>query len=396
MGRRPPRVVIIVQNLPVPRDVRVWAEARALAEFGYDVSVICPQEPNARPFEVLEGVRLYKYLPPRWTQGLLGLIWEALYSWIRIAGKVARLRFKGRIDVLQACNPPDTFFPLGALVKLTGGKFLFDQHDICPELYTARFDKAPKAAIVFLKALEGATYRIADHVLSVNESCREIALNRGRRKPEFVTVVRNGPPMAAPDKVPVEELKRGRKYLCCYVGMMNPQDGVDLAILAIHEYVHRLKRTDTHFAFLGDGDSLPYLKDLAAERNLSEWITFTGWATRDVVGDYLATGDLGLAPEPRNEMNDVATIVKVLEYMAASLPVVAFDLKETRVSAGDAAIYAAPNDPHAFARSIAALLDDDEKRRSMTREGRARIEGHLAWEHQRNSYLNVFAQLTRA
>ena len=260
--------------------------------------------------------------------------------------------------MIQACNPPDTYWALAAPFKPFGKRFVFDQHDLCPEVYVSRFPNGSRVAHRALMLLERATYALADHVVATNESYRETAIGRGHVPAASVTVVRTGP---NPDRLrkgsPVASWRHGRRYLCAYLGVMGPQDGVDLALRAAAAIV-RSGRDDVHFVLMGSGDSYDELVVLADQLGITEHVTFTGRIPDETVFEVLSTADVGLSPDPLNPLNDVSTMNKTMEYMAFELPVVAFDLKETRVSAGPAAVYAPPNDTDAFARAIEELLDD--------------------------------------
>ncbi|MDQ3932903.1 MAG: glycosyltransferase family 4 protein [Actinomycetota bacterium] len=390
-------ILILVQNLPVPLDRRVWLECQALAEAGFKVSVISPKGPGDPSFQVLEGIHLHKYDPPAAARSRLGFAWEFAYCWLQTARLVARVAVRERVDAIQTCNPPDTYFSLAAPFKLVGTRFVFDQHDLCPELYEVRFPDGPPLLRSCLRALERATYRLADHVIATNDSFRQVALSRGRRSPDSVSVVRSGPVAARMRRgIPRHELREGRRYLGCYLGVMGPQDGVDLLLRAIARLIHERGRRDCHFALLGFGDCLEDLRRLAQELDLAEWVTFTGRADDELIAAYLSTADLGLAPDPKNGFNDLCTMNKVVEYMAFGLPVVSFDLKETRVSAGPAGFYVKDNDPRDFALAIDLLLDDPDRRREMGELARARIEGQLSWEHQAPAYVGLYQRLLAA
>ncbi|HVX19521.1 MAG TPA: glycosyltransferase family 4 protein [Acidimicrobiales bacterium] len=392
------RVLIIVQNLSVPFDRRVWLECRSLTAAGHEVDVICPQAPGEASHEVLDRVRIHRYRPPPAATGPAGFAYEFAYCWLRTAALAAKVSLRSGIDVIQACNPPDTYFVLGAAAKALGRKFVFDHHDLCPELYRARFtnDRTSGSALKLLHALERATFATADHVISTNESYRTVAMQRGRLRPHEVTVVRTGPDLEHLTPQPVRpELRSGRDKLCCYLGVMGPQDGVDLALRAIDLLVHQRGRTDCHFTFLGGGDCFDELVGLAAELGIEEWTTFTGRVPDTVVFDHLSSADIGLCPDPKNALNDVCTMNKTLEYMAFGLPIVAFDLTETRVSAGQAARYARPNEIADFAAVLDGLLDDPDARQRMGRIGRRRVEEDLSWACQRDGYLAVYEGLQR-
>jgi glycosyltransferase involved in cell wall biosynthesis len=385
------RVLIVVQNLPVPLDRRVWLECQALTAAGYRVSVVSPKGPGDAAYQELEGVEIYRYAPPSPAQGIAGFVYEFVYCWLRTALLTAKVMRKGKIDVFQACNPPDTYFLLGALLKLTGTRFVFDQHDLCPEVYQARFAKPSKVLLAGLRLLERLTYRTADHVISTNDSYRRIAVSRGRLRPRSVSVVRSGPDIGRLQRRPARpELKAEREFLCCWLGVMGPQDGVDVAIDAASVIVNEMGRTDVHFAFLGFGDCFEELRRQAHELELDEYTTFTGRVDYDAICDYLSTADVGLSPDPKNAFNDASTMNKVGEYMTFGLPVVAFDLHETRVSATGAAVYVEDAHSVAYAKAVVALLDDSSKRAAMGREGRRRVVDALAWQHQAARYVAVY------
>jgi glycosyltransferase involved in cell wall biosynthesis len=390
-----PRVLIIVQNLPVPFDRRVWLECNALTAAGYDVTVVCPKGKNDPSRQILDGVTLLKYRPYAPGGHAVGFVLEYAYSFLATARLVLRARRDGRFDVMQACNPPDIFWPIARwLRRRDGSRFVFDHHDLCPELFDSRFPEGKELPRRGLLALERSTFRTADHVVSTNASYAEIALRRGDKRPANVTVVRTGPdPERLRRREPVPALRRGRKHLVAYIGVMGPQDGVDLAIRAAAYVVHDLGREDVSFTFMGAGDCYDEIVALRDTLGLQDYVELPGRVPDETVIDVLSTADVGLSPDPKNPLNDVSTMNKTLEYMAFGMPVVAFDLKETRVSANGAGCYVASGDVAAYARAIVALLDDDEKREDMGREGRLRIEKELGWPHQRDAYVGVFDRL---
>ena len=390
-----PRVLIIVQNLPVPFDRRVWLECRALTAKGYDVSVVCPKGKGDPARAVLEGVSLYKYRPYAPGGSALGFVVEYVYSFLATAWLVLRARRAGRFDVLQACNPPDIFWPIAWwLRRRDGSRFVFDHHDLCPELYESRFPDGRRAPLQGLLALERATFRTADHVISTNASYAAIARDRGGKAADRVTVVRTGPdPTRLRRAEPVPALRRGRAHLVAYIGVMGPQDGVDLAVRAAGHIVHDLGRQDVSFTFMGGGDCYDELVALVRELHLEAYVELPGRVPDQTVVDVLSTADVGLSADPKNPLNDVSTMNKTMEYMAFGLPVVAFDLKETRVSADDAAVYVADNDVTAYARAVVALLDDEGTRATMGAAGRARIVRELGWPHQEAAYVAVYDRL---
>ncbi len=395
-GRHQPHhVLIIIQNLPVPLDRRVWLECQALREAGYEVSVVCPKGRGDPSHELRDGIDVYKYRPYPPTRRMVGFLAEHVYAFAMTTWLTLKVWRRHRFAALQACNPSDIFWPLGILFRVLGGtKFVFDQHDLCPELFESRFPDSARLPYWGLRALEWCTYRTADHVIATNESYRATAIGRGRKQQYEVTVVRSAPNA---DRLrrgqPDPGLRRGRRFLVCYLGVMGPQDGVAIALHAADFIVHDLGRKDVSFIFIGTGDCFEELASLRDDLGLERYVEFTGRAPDELVFRVLSTADVGLSPDPKNPLNDVSTMNKTMEYMAFELPVVAFDLVETRVSAGEAGVYVEPNDAARYARAIVDLIDDEPRRRSMGALGRARIENQLAWRHQRGRYVGVYNRL---
>ncbi len=386
------RILILVENLSVPFDRRVWQESRALVEAGHDVTVICPRgaRRDTEPYARIEGVEIHRYPLEAATGGPAGYVREygtALWHSLRLAIRLDRER---PFDVVQACNPPDLLFLVALPLKLRGARFVFDHHDLVPELFRSRF----AAGGVLLRAtelLERATFGLADHVISTNESYRRVAQGRGRVAPDRTTVVRSAPDLSRFAPVAAEEeLKRGRRHLVCYLGVMGPQDGVDYALRSLAHLRDDLGHDDVQAAFLGYGDAWDDLVALAHELGLGDRVEFPGRVSDADVARYLSTADVCLAPDPKNPLNDVSTMNKIVEYMAMSRPLVSFDLIEARVSAGEAALYATPNDEREFARLIAELLDDPDRRARMGAVGRVRVEQELSWEHARRALLSAY------
>jgi glycosyltransferase involved in cell wall biosynthesis len=390
------RVLIIVQNLPVPFDRRVWLECQALVSAGYQVAVVCPKGDGDPAYQVVDTVELHKYRPYAPGGSKLGFVTEYAYSFLATARLTFRARRSGRFRVLQACNPPDIFWPIAlALRGLDRTRFVFDHHDLCPELYESRFPDGPRLPYRMLRALERRTHRTADHVISTNDSYRDVAVKRSGKPAADVTVVRTGPDPERLRRGPASpELRRGRRFLAAYIGVMGPQDGVDIVVRAADIVVNQLHRDDIAFTLIGSGDCFDELVALRDELGLAGHVEFTGRAPDELVARILSTADLGLSPDPKNPLNDVSTMNKTMEYMAFELPVVAFDLRETRVSAGDAGVYVAPNDVHEYAAAIVKLMDDEPRRAHLGKLGRARVEQELAWSHQRRAYLGVYRDLT--
>ncbi|MFY9851212.1 MAG: glycosyltransferase family 4 protein [Trebonia sp.] len=389
------RILIIVQNLPVPFDRRVWLECQALTSAGYRVAVVCPKGNGDPGYEVIDGVEIHRYRPYAPGGSKLSFVAEYAYSFLATAWHTLKARRNGRFAVIQACNPPDIFWPIALAFRLERTKFVFDHHDLCPELFLSRFEHPPALPFKGLLWLERRTFRTARHVISTNESYRQIAIERGGKSPGDVTVVRTGPNPDRLKRGPAdEELKRGRKHLVAYIGVMGPQDGVDIAVRAAGIIVREFGRDDIAFTLIGSGDSYDELVALRDELNLQGHVEFTGRAPDELVIKIMSTASAGLSPDPKNPLNDVSTMNKTMEYMAFELPVVAFDLRETRVSAQDAAVYATPNDVHEYAKALVGLLDDEAARAQLGKLGRARVEDDLAWSHQERAYLGVYQRLT--
>ena len=389
------RVLIIVQNLPVPFDRRVWLECQALISAGYRVAVVCPKGRGDPAYEVVDAVELYKYQPYAPGGNKFSFVAEYAYSFMATAWMMLKARRSGRFAAIQACNPPDMFWPLAVAFRLLEGtRFVFDHHDLCPEAYQSRFASGPKLLYKGLLALERMTHRCADHVIATNDSYREIALTRGGKRADQVTVVRTGPDLQRlrPGE-PDTEQRRGRRFLIAYIGVMGPQDGVDIVVRAANIVVNKLGRDDIAFTLIGSGDCFNDLVALRDEFGLAGHVEFTGRAPDELVVRIMSTADAGLSPDPKNPLNDVSTMNKTMEYMAFGLPVVAFDLRETRVSAGDAAVYVQPNDEQQYAEAIVALLDDEHRRALMRKVAQERVEQELAWVHQESAYLAVYERV---
>jgi glycosyltransferase involved in cell wall biosynthesis len=393
--RDAPRILIIVQNLPVPFDRRVWLECQALVSAGYRVAVVCPKGSGDPAYQVIDSVELYKYRPYAPGGSKVSFIAEYAYSFLATMRGALKARRSGRFAVIQACNPPDIFWPLAlAFRALEGTRFVFDHHDLCPELFQSRFPRGPKLPYKGLLALERRTHRSADHVIATNDSYREIAMTRSGKQADEVTVVRTGPDLRRlrPGE-PDPGLRRGHRYLVAYIGVMGPQDGVDIVVRAADIVVRKLGRDDIAFTLIGSGDCFDELVALRDELGLADHVEFTGRAPDELVMRIMSTADAGLSPDPKNPLNDVSTMNKTMEYMVFGLPVVAFALRETRVSAGDAAVYVQPNDEQQYAEAIVALLDDAPRRELMGKYARQRVEQELAWNHQEVTYLGVYERV---
>ena len=383
-AQRRPRVLLLVENVPLARDHRLHKQVEALHAAGADVSVICPADPANRD---VANVHLYEYSPPAEAHSRLGYVREYGLSWMRAGARLVQGFARERFDALQIAGNPDIYFPFALPFRWSGRPVVFDQRDLAPEVYQARYGTTHGAALRLLLRLERASYRTADHVLVVNRSLREIARRRGNLLPQQVTIVGNGPVLAQAWRRPQRpELKRGRRYLAVWVGLMGPQDSVEVALLAIQRLVHVDRRTDCQFAFVGDGEARPHLQRLAGELAVQDWVDFPGWADQELAFTYLSTADIGVEPN----LEEVVSPVKVQEYMAFQLPVVAFDLAETRGLAEAAGVYAPAGDVEAFAAAIRDLLDDPVRRRAMGAAGRSLVDQHLCWDQQREAYLDVW------
>jgi glycosyltransferase involved in cell wall biosynthesis len=383
MGLAGRRVLIIVENLPVPFDRRVWQEARALRDAGAAVSVICPQGKDcAEKHVVVEGIGIYRHPMPAERSSALGYLREygsALWHEFRLAVRIFRT---DGFDIIHACNPPDLLFTVALVFKVLGRKFIFDHHDINPELYESKFNRR---GILWqlVRLAEWLSFKTADVVISTNESYRQIAIERGGRRPEDVFVVRSGPDLARLKPVdPDPHLRRGRRFLVGYVGVMAQQEGIDLLLEAVKHIVHVLGRTDIQFHLVGGGPSLEQLKRLSAELRVDDHVVFAGRVPDDLLFSVLSTADLCVNPDRVNPMNDKSTMNKILEYMAFGRPIVQFETTEGRYSAREASLYAKANDPVDLADKIVGLLADPDARARMSEHGRRRIERELAWHYQ--------------
>ncbi len=377
------KVLIVVENLPLPFDRRVWQEARTLKAAGAIVSIICPTGKGYEMrFEVIDGIEIHRHPLPIEASGALGflleygaaLFWETVLAW--------KVFFKHGIDVIQGCNPPDLIFLVALPFKLFGTKYIFDHHDINPELYEAKFSKRGffwKLMVLF----EKLTFKAADVSMATNQSYRKIAIERGGMDPDKVFVVRSGPDLSRLKRVPpVESWKNGRRYMAGYVGVMGDQEGIDLLIDSVEHIVRVMGREDIQFCLVGGGPSLAGLKALVAEKGLAEFVQFTGRAPDQDLFEVLSTMDVGVNPDRVNAMNDKSTMNKIMEYMSLEKAMVQFDVTEGRFSAQEASLYAKANDPVDFAEKVVELLEDSDRRTRMGAFGRQRVETELNWGHQ--------------
>jgi glycosyltransferase involved in cell wall biosynthesis len=387
-------ILIIVENESVPFDTRVWKEATSLQRSGYQVSVLCPcRKGDRRGLEILQGVYIYRHPAPLEANGALGyvveyasaLFWEFLYSW--------RIYLQRRFQVLQGCNPPDTVWIVALPFKLFGVKYIFDHHDATPELYVSKYEK--KGLLYNIQMwLESMTYKVADVVMATNRSYADLAITRGGHDPRNVFVVRNGPDLETFNPVPlVPELKHGKKFLVGYVGTMSIQEGLDI-LLDVAVYVKQLGRTDIHFTCVGGGPGLAGLRQMVLDKDLSDIVDFTGRVSDQRLLEVLSAADVCVNPDKPCEMNDISTMIKIMEYMALSKPIVQFDLKEGKFSAGEASLYACPaRMVPDFAEKILWLLDHPEERERMGSLGRRRVETELSWEYSTKNLLAAYSRV---
>ncbi|NOZ36668.1 MAG: glycosyltransferase family 4 protein [Gammaproteobacteria bacterium] len=385
------RVLIIVENLPSPFDRRVWQEATTLIEAGYEVSIICPVGKGyEKKYELIDGVHIYRHSLPLEAEGALGYLLEytvALFWQFTLACRVLLTR---GFDVIHACNPPDNIFLIGGFFKLFGKKFLFDHHDINPELYEAKFGRRDFFYKIML-AWEKWSFKTANVSIATNESYKRIAIERGGMSEQRVFVVRSGPKL---DRLrimpPVESLKKGKKFLVGYVGVMGAQEGIDYLLRAAQHIVFEMGRQDVHFGLVGGGTSLDEMKAYAEQLKISQYVTFTGRVPDEEMLQMLNTADVCVNPDVANEMNDKSTMNKIMEYMALGKPIVQFDLTEGRYSAQEASLYALKNDDKDMAEKIVELLDNAKKRTAMGKLGRKRVEDKLSWEHEAPKLLQAY------
>jgi glycosyltransferase involved in cell wall biosynthesis len=375
------KVLIIVENQPVPRDFRVWKEACSLRDAGYEVAVLCPKRKGVETgYEFLNGVHIYRHPATKEGNGSWGylreyisaLLWESLYAWW--------IYLRHGFNVIQGCNPPDDIFIVALPFKLLGVKYVFDHHDVTPELYISKYRRMD-ILYTIQSWLEKLTFRYSDVVISTNNSYREIAISRGRVIADDVFVVRNGPSTAFKAVEPNPTYKHGKRYLVGYVGTMNTQDGVDI-LLDVALRIKNLGRHDIHFVCVGSGPELPFLRKMNQAQGLEDTVTFTGYIPDAELLEILSTADVCVNPDRPCEMNSISTMIKIMEYMALGKPIVQFEGKEGRFSAQEASLYSDGVDHVAdFADKILWLLDHPEERARMGKFGRRRVETDLAWEH---------------
>jgi glycosyltransferase involved in cell wall biosynthesis len=388
------KVLIIVQNLPVPFDRRVWLESMTLSKAGYQVTVISPtgkKDKYSKYHEVLDGIHIYRYPAPPEAQGISGYILEFAYCWLMTALISLWVAFRHGFDIIHACNPPETYFLLACFYKLFGKKFIFDHHDLSPEMYLAKGQSTKGLLFQGLLLLEWLTFKSADTVIATNHSHAEIAHKRGGVAKDDIFIVRSGPDFQRLKSLPPEAiLKRGFKHLVCYLGEMCEQDGVEY-LLWVAKIIHeQFQRQDVGFVLMGGGPDLERLQQRAHEMALESYVHFTGRVSDHDLCRYLSTADVCVDPDPLTEWSDKSTMNKIMEYMAFRRPIVAFDLKENRFSAQEAAVYASPNDAYEMASMVAALLDNECQREKMGAYGRERVQQYLSWPNSEAHLLAAY------
>jgi glycosyltransferase involved in cell wall biosynthesis len=390
-------VLIVVENLPVPFDRRVWMEATTLQKAGYQVSVISPTGNGfEKDYEVIEDIHIYRHPLPPEESSVKGYLTE--YSWalnweFRLAQRVWRER---GFDVIHICNPPDLIFLVAGWFKLFRGvRVIFDHHDLSPEMYEAKYQRRD----IFYQGLRWAerlTYATANLVISTNESHREVALTRGHKKSEQVFVVRSAPDLSRFHRMPPNpSYRKGRNYLVGYMGVMGEPEGIDYLLRMIRYIVREKNRQDIHFMLIGGGPAAEKLKALSQELELTEFVEFTGFKKGEELLERLSSCDVCVEPSPTTTYNENCTMNKILEYMAMGKPIVQFDLREGRRSAEGASLYTKPNDEVEFAENILKLLDSPELREKIGAEGRRRMEEILEWRHQAPKLLEAYERISQ-
>ena len=389
-------VLMLLENSHYPRDPRVRREAEALVAAGYNVSLIGPGYVGEPLRETINGVHVYRFLAPAGSgRKALGYAWEYGYSMIVTFCLSLVVLWREGFAVIHAANPPDTFIFIGLLYKLLGKKFIYDHHDLTPEMYRARFgDRSSQLLYTVLVWLEKLSCRFADRVIATNQSYKAIEMQRGGVPEHRITIVRNGPDLNRVRLVePDPGLRSKGKTIIGYVGDMGIQDGLDYLLRALHHLLHEFGRTDFYCVIMGNGDAVAGLKLLAQKLGLDDHVWFTGRVSDDELMRYLCATDICVDPDPSNPFNDRSTMIKMMEYMALGKPIVAFDLPEHRFTAQNSALYIPPNDELEFARGLVQLMDDPAKRVAMGPIGRARVENELAWSYSVPELLGVYRTL---
>jgi glycosyltransferase involved in cell wall biosynthesis len=400
---RRPHVLILVQNLPVPFDRRVWQEALALTGAGYEVHVICPRTKDySRRRETLNGIRIYRYYPGPEARRFTTYLVEYAFAILGQLSLALQVRLRHRIAVTHICNPPDLLFLVALPLMALGSSLIYDHHDACPELMIAKGHRESSWQVRLVKLFERLTYRTCRVSIETNNSYRDIALRRGKMPPENVFVVRSAPESSRFSNArPNKKWRNGRNFLVGYVGVMGLQDGIDYLLDAAQVIIHEWLRGDIQFVLVGSGPELSRLRERARSLAIDHQLTFTGRLSEEDLGSVLATADVCVNPDEANRMNDISTMNKIMEYMALAKPIVQFDLLEGRVSAGDASLYADRNDAASLASGIVKLIDDPQTRALMGQMGLQRLQNALSWDLQAPNLLAAYEramakQVTRA
>lgn len=392
------RVLMLVENNTYLKDIRVFQEANALYKAGYQVSVICQSNPGHPLHEKLGDINVLAYPSVPSKGGFLSYLFEYSYSLIAMFILSFIVLCKPGFDIIHAANPPDTAVMIAAFYKLFGKQFIFDHHDLAPEIYKVRFGdqkKANRMVYQILLLLEKLSCQLADHIITTNQSYKLIEIERNQIQFDRITIVRNGPALDRLKLVsPIPEIQRMGKIIIVYLGIMGFQDGVDHLINALYLLVNDLARNDFFCVIAGGGDALPSLKIQANQLGLNNFVMFTDFIDPENVSKYISTADICVAPEPSNELNDHSSMIKISEYMALGKPIVAFGLPEHRITAQDSALFAHPGDDFDFAKKIVTLMDNPEQRIRMGQSGRERIENELAWSHQIKYLLEAYKKVT--
>lgn len=383
-------ILIIVENLPVPFDRRVWQEATTLKANGADISIICPKMKGfTKSYEVIDGIEIYRHPLPLEARGAFGYLIEygtAIFWEMRLARKIYR---KKPFHVIHGCNPPDLIYITAKLFKSKGVKYIFDHHDINPELYIAKYNKKD-FFYKLMKYFEKQTFKHAVASIATNHSYKEIAITRGGMSPDKVQIVRSGPKL---DRLklqrPIEKFKKGRKYLIGYLGVIGEQEGIDLLLESVKHIVE--KRNDVQVAIVGGGSDLEILKNLSLEMGLGEYVDFYGRVSDQLLVDILNSADVCVNPDKPTEMNNLSTMNKIMEYMALKKPIVQYDLKEGRFSAKEASLYA--NDIIDFAEKIMYLLDNESERERMSEFGYNRVVNELSWDYESRNLISFYEKV---
>jgi glycosyltransferase involved in cell wall biosynthesis len=390
------KVLLLVENGSVPMDNRVWAEAITLREQGFQVSIIGPKgtKLDREPYSYLHGIHIYRYRLPASTGTYTAYLLEYGIALVMTFLLSLKVLFRQGFDVIHAANPPDTLFIIGLFYRLLGKKYVFDQHDLSPEIFQVKFKRRMKPLYKLLLVCERCSYRTANLVITTNTTIKRFAIERGHVPADKIFVIYNGVDLNRIRRVePEPALKRGRPFLLAFVGAMEVQDGVEHILYALHELVHKRGHQDVSLVLMGDGDHAPTLHALAHQLHLDEYIHFNGWTNAENISRYLSAADIALIPESQNGLNEYCTLGKTFDYMATGKPAVAFDLCETRILAQDAMLYAAPNDIEDFTDKIEMLLNDGPLRSRMGAIGRKRIEEAFSWDHTKMELVRAYETL---